>query len=60
MLALVTATKNSMRTVRDALESAASFRHKVNAIRRLWLDADFRLRDVTHVAIDLQADFRTS
>ena len=29
MLALVTATKNSMRTVRDALESAASFRHKV-------------------------------
>jgi len=29
MLALVTATKNSMRTIRDALESAASFRHKV-------------------------------
>src|SRR5207253_7364378 len=29
MLALVTATKNSMRTVRDALESAASLRHKV-------------------------------
>jgi len=29
MLALVTATKNSMRTLRDALESAASFRHKV-------------------------------
>ena len=29
MLALVTATKNSMRTVRDALESAASFRHKI-------------------------------
>ncbi len=29
MLALVTATKNSMRTIRYALESAASFRHKV-------------------------------
>ena len=29
MLALVTATKNSMRTLRDALESAASCRHKV-------------------------------
>src|ERR1700716_1425006 len=29
MLALVTATKNSMRTIRDALESAASFRQKV-------------------------------
>src|SRR6266853_3089104 len=29
MLALVTATKNSMRTIREALESAASFRHKV-------------------------------
>lgn len=29
MLALITATKNSMRTIRDALESAASFRHKV-------------------------------
>src|SRR5207237_9289959 len=29
MLALVTATKNSMRTIRDALESAASSRHKV-------------------------------
>jgi glycosyltransferase involved in cell wall biosynthesis len=29
MLALVTATKNSMRTIKDALESAASFRHKV-------------------------------
>ena len=60
MLALVTATKNSMRTVRDALESAASFRHKVNAIRRLLADPGLRLRDVTHVAIDLQADFRTS
>jgi len=24
-----------MRTVRDALESAAPFRHKINAIRRL-------------------------
>ena len=31
-----------------------------NAIRRLLADADLRLRDVTHVAIDLQADFRTS
>src|SRR5882762_1260421 len=29
MLALITATKNSMRTVRDALESAAPFRRKV-------------------------------
>ena len=29
MLALVTATKNSIRTIREALESAASFRHKV-------------------------------
>ena len=29
MLALVTATKNSMRTIRDALKSAASFRHKI-------------------------------
>ena len=29
MLALVTATKNSMRTIRDALESAAPFRHKI-------------------------------
>jgi glycosyltransferase len=29
MLALITATKNSMRTVRDALESAAPFRHKI-------------------------------
>ena len=29
MLALVTATKNSMRTIRDALESAAPFRHKL-------------------------------
>jgi len=42
------------------LESAASFRHKVNAIRRLLADPGLRLRDVTHVAIDLQADFRTS
>jgi glycosyltransferase involved in cell wall biosynthesis len=29
MLALITATKNSMRTVRDALESAAPFRHEI-------------------------------
>jgi glycosyltransferase len=29
MLALITATKNSMRTIKDALQSAASFRHKV-------------------------------
>jgi glycosyltransferase involved in cell wall biosynthesis len=29
MLALVTATKNSMRTIKDALESAALFRHKI-------------------------------
>jgi glycosyltransferase involved in cell wall biosynthesis len=29
MLALITATKNSIRTIRGALESAASFRHKI-------------------------------
>jgi glycosyltransferase involved in cell wall biosynthesis len=29
MLALITATKNSMPIIRDALESAASFRHKI-------------------------------
>src|ERR1700685_643327 len=29
MLALITATKNSMRTIRDALESAAQFRHRI-------------------------------
>ena len=29
MLALITATKNSMRSIRDALGGAASFRHKV-------------------------------
>jgi glycosyltransferase involved in cell wall biosynthesis len=36
MLALITATKNSMRTIRDALESSAPFRHK---IRHYLIDA---------------------